>query len=457
MLRIARFLPIALLAVLVLTGAGCSRAQKAAAEPVQLTIWRVFDQDETFVGLMQAYRKAHPNVSIIYKTLRYEEFPTELVRAIAKGEGPDIFSIRNTWVGEYQDLMAPLPDTLTIPFVEVKGALKKETYITLKTEKTLNQRDLRNQFADVVAKDVVRAYQPDPGKTPEQRIFALPLALDTLALYFNRDLFNAAGIAEPPTTWEEFSEDVVKLTKVDAQGNLLQAGATIGTAKNIDRAPDILSALMMQSGTAMTNDRGTNATFGQPLGSDRFPALEALRFYTDFANPVKETYTWNDDQPNAIDAFVSGKAAFFFGYAYHYDTIKSRAPKLNFEVAPLPQLGGGEVVNMANYWVEGVSKASPDADWAWDFIQFATRKENVTSYLTAAKKPAALRALIADQLEDESLATFASQVLTSKNWYRGKDADAMEQALRDLITHSVNTGQFEQALIQAQNKVSQTL
>ena len=86
------------------------------------------------------------------------------------------------------------------------------------------------------------------------------------------------------------------------------------------------------------------------------PAADAVRFYTDFADPGKEVYTWNKNMPNSLEAFILGKTAFFFGYAYHLPTIKSRAPKLNLSIVKLPQIAGNPEINFANYWLETVSR-----------------------------------------------------------------------------------------------------
>jgi multiple sugar transport system substrate-binding protein len=301
----------------------------------------------------------------------------------------------------------------------------------------------------------VRPYKPNENVIEQDRIFGLPLSVDTLALYFNKDLLNAANIAEPPTTWTQFQEQVVKLTKIGQNSAILQSGAALGTGKNVERASDILSLLIMQNGAKMVDDRGV-AVFAS--GDENAPlAIDAVRFYTDFANPLKQVYTWNDDEPDSFDAFINGKTAFFFGYSYHAPLITARSPKLNFAIAPVPQIEGGKTVNFANYWVETVSKQTDNRDWAWDFIQFAASKERVAAYLEAAQKPTARRALINTQIENETLSIFANQLLTSVSWYRGNDAQAMEKAFVDLITSVLSGAEIEQELPIAQNKVNQTL
>lgn len=450
---------LAALAALLTTGAGCggpSAAELAAAEPVTITVWRVFDDDDTLKDAMNAYRELHKNVSFDYRTLRYDEYQDELLRALAEGTGPDVFSIHNSWIGQYESLILPLPDSLTIPYSEIRGTIKKETVVTLKEEPTMTIREIETNFVDAVADDVVRDYQPNPKEEAEERIFGIPYSVDTLALFYNKDLLNAAGIAEAPKTWEEFQDDVELLTTIGANDAIVQSGAAIGTSRNVERAFDVLSLLMMQNGTVMADSRG-NATFGNELDDNTLPGADAVRFYVEFADPLKSVYTWNADQPGSFDSFTSGKTAMFLGYSYHIPLIRARSPKLEFAVAPVPQISTGRTVNYANYWVETVSKSTANPDWAWDFIQFAADADQVDSYLAAAGKPTALRSLINGQLLDDDLAVFVGQLLTAKSWYLGNDASVAEAAFLDLIDATLAGGELERLIRDAQNKVNQTL
>jgi ABC-type glycerol-3-phosphate transport system substrate-binding protein len=455
-----RLLPLFLF-VLLLTGQGCGSANQAINTPTALEIWGVFDSERNYAEVIEAYRLLHPNVSIDFREFRADEYETELVRALAEGTGPDIFLVHNDSMREFQSLMMPMPETVTIAYQEVRGTVKKEIVNVLRTEQTISMRSFADKFVDVVEDDAILGYQPDPKIAPEDRIYGLPTGLDTLALYWNKDLLNAAGIATAPTTWTEFQEAVTALTKIDTAGTITNSGAGIGTSENVERAVDILALLMMQNGTVMADDRG-RATFNEvPEGLSRaeLPGLDATRFYTDFANPTKAVYTWNASRPNSFDAFVNGTSAMYFGYAYSLPLIRTAAPKLNFAISEIPQIEAGREVNFANYWLMAVSKDSADYNYAWDFIQFLTTEEEQNAkYLAAAGKPPALRGLIASQLEDEDLAPFASQVLTAKSWYRGSDATAAESALLQLID-DILEGVIDpgDAIDQAASKVNQTL
>ncbi|EKD33237.1 MAG: hypothetical protein ACD_76C00066G0004 [uncultured bacterium] len=458
------FFAILVFAFLFTSGQGCFRSgNKNAPAPVSLTVWTVFDDNDGYNEAFRAYQTEHPHVSFVFKKLRFEEYEQRLLEAFASGRGPDIFLVHNAWMNKYKDLslIAPMPKTLDIVVQETTGGLKKEVIFTEKKVPTLTEKDLRDQYVGTVADRVLMDYKQSAEAQKEELIFGVPMSLDTLALYYNSDLLDQAGIAEPAKTWDKFQEDVKLLTKVNENGDIIQSGAAIGTAKNVERSADILSVLMMQTGTPMVNDRG-EATFDKfPQGAQttgETPGADAVRFYADFSDPTKDVYTWNSEQPNSFDAFVTGKTAYFFGYAYHLPLIRARAPKLNFGVSELPQIANAKQVNYANYWIHTVSPQTTNSNWAWDFILFMQKKENAVAYLQKTEKPTARRDLIESQIEDIYLGPFANQILTADDWYEGKDINAAEESLKELIDLVVSGSmEIKDALDFAVKKVNQTL
>ncbi|MFH1030574.1 MAG: extracellular solute-binding protein [bacterium] len=429
-------------------------AEKEAMKPVSLEFWGVFDNSDDYNDLLSAYRLLHPNITVKYKKFRYEEYRQKLLEAFAEGEGPDIFSIHNTWVGEYRDKIEPMPASVKMPFQEVKGTIKKETITTIKEVPSISLLNLKNNFVEVIYDDCV------VGEKGKNETVCLPFSLDALAMFYNRDVMNAAGIPEPPKTWSEFQDAVKAITKYSASGEIIQSAAALGES-NIERFVDILSLLMAQNGAIM-EDNG-RVTFNIPAGNSKYvPGLEAFKFYKAFSDPSKEVYTWNNSMPDSLDAFIQGRTAFFFGYSYHAPIIKARSPKLNFSIAAVPQVSieGKQSVNISNYWAQVVSDKSKNKGIAWNFIQFAATNPKVANlYLNKTKKPTALRSLINEQLNDMEIAPFASEVLTAKSWYKGKDAGAMEQIFADMVS-SVGMGaedkEYQMALNEAARKIQQT-
>ena len=444
---------------LVSSGFGCkisSQATQDAMKPITIVYWRVFDESDAFDDIITKYKALHPFVTIEYHKLRYEEYENALLNALAEDRGPDIFSIQSTWLKKYQTKLVPMPETITMAYPVVKGTVQKEIVPELRTTNSLTMKELKDNFVDVVGKDVVL----EDGK-----IYGLPLSVDTLAMYYNKDLFNNAGISQVPQYWnKEFLQDIKKLTKQDQKKGLLQSGVALGGSSNINRYSDILSVLMMQNGAVMMDDSG-QVTFNRvpPYSKDSNynPGLEALRFYTDFSNPVKESYAWNNEMPNSLEEFISGNLAIMFSYSYDLPTIKARAPKLNFSVAKMPQIEGEPPtnVNFANYWIEVVSKKSAHPNESWDFIQFITKETQAKSYLEKTKRPTALRSLVGTQKSDNEIGVFADQVLTAKSWYRGKNAQAAEDAIKEMIDAVIKNGseKIQEIIDTAAAKVQQTV
>ncbi|MDD2807270.1 MAG: extracellular solute-binding protein [Patescibacteria group bacterium] len=426
--------------------------QQQLLEPIELTWWGVYDDPDSFQEIINDYKAVHPNVTITYKKLRPEEFETQLLNSLAEDRGPDIFSIHNDWVTKYLSKIEPLPAKTTMAYQVTRMSLgiKQETIFEVRDTTSITPAQLKNAYVDAVYYDAVR----------DGKIYGLPLSVDSLALFYNRDLLNNSAIPLPPNDWVTLQADVKKLTFQDKGGKLVQAGIAMGTADNVDRASDIVSLLMMQNGAQMSV--GKQVTFGSiPSGvTDRnyVPGPEAVRFYTDFANSAKEVYTWSKDFPNSVDAFAAGQVAMMFGYNYHIPYLESkRQGKLNYGITSVPQINGRPPVNFANYWVQSVSKKSKHVNEAWDFIQFMSKPEEAKKYLAKTAKPTALRTLVADQSSNDNLKVFADQLLTAKSWYQGNNANAMENAFKDMLK-SVNDGtEVQQAVNLASLKIQQTL
>lgn len=428
-----------------LSGAGCTKLESAETQdlktPVTLNVWSVIDDGGAYASAIQAYSRRYPNVSISVRRLRLEEYEAELLNALAEDRGPDIFLLHHDWTNKYLSKLAPMPSSVRVAERIVQGTVKKEVIWQATTVPFMTNREYRDAFVDTVAQDTIRVVNvsTDPYMVDmRERIIGIPTFMDTLALYYNRSLLNLAGIPLPPETWDDFQGAVRKLTKLDARDRQIiqQSGAAIGTGANVERGADILTALMMQNGAQMADQAGT-PTFHQISPEDTSasepPAYGAIRFYAEFSDPTKDVYTWNGDQQNSFEAFVQGKTAMFFGYSYQQDLIRARAPQVNLGITKLPQIPGRPVKNVANYWYWGVSKRSNSQNHAWNFLHFLGQKEQQQQIAKTLKRPSPRRDVLAEQLRDEEIGTFAAQVLTASTWYQGRDPRLMEQAFIEML------------------------
>src|SRR5690349_12657954 len=119
-----KFLPFAVIVSLLLSGFSCGVTPQAQIKPVTLEYWRIQDDQDTMADQLAAYKKLHPNVDIIYRKMREEDYEKLLLEAIAENRGPDIFSIPNIWLGAWQNKLLPIPKEITIPTQEVNAQKK---------------------------------------------------------------------------------------------------------------------------------------------------------------------------------------------------------------------------------------------------------------------------------------------------------------------------------------------
>lgn len=423
--RISFFIVLA--SFLVLAGLGCkgpSKDEMAATRPVVLEYWTVFDDVDALQAQIDKWRADRSYLTVNLKQLRIDELYPRLLEALSEDKGPDIISIRNRWMRFYKPKLAAMPASVPDTTVRVeKTTLGTQTVINTVNQLLPTVNQIEKEYVQSVKSDVVI----------DNSIYGLPLSLDTLALYYNKDLLDKAGIAEPPKNWEEFQAAVKKLAKFNkTTGKILQYGAALGTGNNIPGFEDILYILFKQSNLEFVGKTGFAAFNAKSSSGSTPPGLAVMNFYTDFADDTRDTYTWNQEADNALDKFVNGSLAFFFGYSYHAPVIKARAPQLNVEVLPMLQLNPEQPVNAANYWVQSVLDKSKHKNEAWALVNFLTHSKANKDYLDQAARPSALRAYISGQLENIALFPFASQVLVAGSWYKGKDYDTAVKALGDM-------------------------
>ncbi|MDP2692616.1 MAG: extracellular solute-binding protein [bacterium] len=414
--------------IFILGGLGCkglSQEEQAAVKPVTLNYWTIYNDVNTLRSFAESYKVAHPYVNIKVRQIRYEEFDNLFANALADDVAPDIVSMSPRWINRYLGRLDPMPEGVKVANIYTEGKFQPKTVVTIENNMMPSLDYIRKSYVTTVVDDIIIG----------GRVYGLPLFMDTLAMYYNVELLDKAGVPVPPKTWDEFSSAVKKSTKYDRDGNIIQSGVALGTGENVENSFDIISLLMMQNRITMA--QGTKVTFTSGL-SDRepgHPVLATMQFYTDFARPTKDVYSWNAKMANSLDEFARGKSIFYFGFAYDAPRLKARGPQIKYNIVPVPQLSAADPANVANYWIESVVAKSEHKDEAWDFIRYITMPERVLKYVEKTGQPSPLREQLVTQQEDPVVGPFALQAITAKNWYRGKDIIAADQAFNDLFTN----------------------
>ncbi len=445
--------------ITVFTFGGCLKKTPSEREDdysgIELTYYKVFDDSDVIQPLIHQFEADHPGLTIHYRKFSdFSEYERLILNEMAEGEGPDIFSMQNTWFMSNYKKLSPLPESMGTP------------------------TDFENTFVDVAYKDLVRT-DPD-GKV---QIYGLPMTVDTLALYYNKDHFEdrLPAKGKPSTTWEGIKEDVILLNKEDTSFDRFEvSGIAMGRSDNITRAIDILYLLFLQFGVDFYNDNISEAVFASRQGSGvySYPALEALDLFLSFADEDYKHYSWNeyvaddDSEGREIEAFARGDVSMIIGYSYTYDLIMNEINLLEnkgvnaidenvIKTAPIPQLYDPDVssdkrVSYASYFAEAVSRNSEHPEIAWDFLVFVTNVENLDYYFDETHNPTSRRDMIEDQKKDPIYGVFASQIGFAES-FPIVDYYTYKEIFSDLVNSAQSSKDFETLLLQAQKEINEFL
>lgn len=341
------------------------------------------DDRRVWSPIIRLYQEKFPNVKIIYRQLNPNNYEEELLNQLAVNP-PDIFMVHHSWLPKHYDKMMPAKQS---------------------------QFDA-GHFQSLYPTIAVQDFAPDGV------VFALPLYIDTLVLYYNKQIFDEKGIALPPKTWIEF-QNIAKALP-------FPSAAMGGSLSNIGAAIDIINLLFLQSGTPMVNKQFTRANFASSGQS-------AFDFYMKFSNPQSEFYSWNSQQQPAEQLFAQGKLPMLFQYHSFQKQLMQINPFLDFGIAPVPQLSGGRPFTVfADYYGLAVSVKSSNSDAAWDFIKFVAANEEIASlYAQAVNQSPILRSIIKDK-----------QALIARSWPQidsSKIRDIFNQMIESVLTGRFNT------------------
>jgi ABC-type glycerol-3-phosphate transport system substrate-binding protein len=376
----------------------------------KLVLWGSEDSQIMASYLEKVLAPLNQTIKVAYKKKSVDTFAEELIEALAAGEGPDMIFLP-------QDLIIRLESKIT-PFAT-------EVY---------SERDFKNAFIE----NGEIFIQP-------KGILALPITVDPMVMYWNRDIFTPKSIVRPPKYWDEFLLLAPVLTEKNATNDILKSTIAFGEFGNVTNAKGILSTLILQTGNPILmrieNSNVLSVTLLGVSNAGIPPISEVLRFYTSFADPVKNIYSWNRSLPDSKKAFLAGDLAVYFGYASELYDIKEKSPNLNFDVAPIPQIRDyprtttfGKIQGFA---VLNVSAQKNAAFYAAKLLA-APEASAFLSGLT--KTPSPSRAVLSKTSADPYMKVFDDAAIISRSWLdpnREKTTEIFQTTIE-----SVNSGKI---------------
>lgn len=301
----------ALFAVLIFSGKIPIGNKKSQASG-EVVMWGTLSETE-MNKVVQAFNPKAKTYRVTYREVPEANFSQTLLEALANGAGPDLILAPHQILLSQADRLYPFPVT----------SFSEKTY-----------KDMYVDGASIFF-------------TPQGAI-ALPVAVDPLVLFYNRTLFSKHGIINPPQYWDDILTMTPTITIKNAKGGFDESAIALG-APNTPYAKDILMATVGELGQIpilrQYRADGTpyfTVTANMPAASDGqvYPLATAVRFFSQFADPTKPSYTWSQFSGDASDQFVAEKLAMYIGYAGELFPLRARNPKADIDMSYFPQTKG---------------------------------------------------------------------------------------------------------------------
>jgi multiple sugar transport system substrate-binding protein len=400
------------------------RAKKAGVE-VYITMWGQIKTDIVANLIDEVNKKAGDSYKITYVEKNPATINEDLLEALAAGTGPDLILLPHELIFQNRNKITPLPF------------------------ESFTERQFQDYFVD--AGQVFKT---------SQGWLALPVAVDPLVLYYNKDLYTNANIVNPPTNWEEFVATQPKLTIFDNLQSLSQSAVSLGTSNNVTNFKDILSLLLMQVGTAPLS-LGAKDTYQVGISSIEAKGQSnlamSLDFYNQFSNPQRSTYTWNRSLAKDTEVFLAGKLANYFGLASELPSLAERNPHLNFDIASVPRLTKGVGLTVGHVYGLAVIKNSAKNNLAFSAISELALRDHSFAEISANLGAAPVRrsVLVVPQ-SNPSSQVFYREALVCRAW-PDPDKNKTSLVFRNLIDDS-STGRMDiKTTVEKANKALQLI
>ncbi|WP_332695998.1 ABC transporter substrate-binding protein [Halalkalibacter lacteus] len=320
--------------------------EEIAEDAIELTFWRNFGnqaENKAYEELVAAFEAAHPNIVINMQAIQFGDYELRLRTELAVGNHPDIMAIDSPNLALYVNAGYLLP---LDPYMREVGIIDDIA------EATLN------------------------GIRFQDEIYLAPIVESSIALFYNKHLFEEAGVPFPsedpdqPMTWEEVLEIAQIITNPDEEvfGIDPAQGFGDGEAPAYFKMP-----LLWQFGASVLSPDGTTASGYL----DSKEAIEALQFYQDLYHKHGVAAVELPSEP-----FESNKLAMTVLGSWQLKELQNNYPDFrlgeDFGVAPLPKAMYQVVPNGG--WSFGLSSKTNYPDEAWVFIEYITSYEGMKKY-----------------------------------------------------------------------------
>jgi multiple sugar transport system substrate-binding protein len=328
----------AALAALVLVGAACGGGDAGSSESGEIS-FLVFGEPEeikAFRNVVTAFKEEQPDVTVkLIEASDRDDLLARLSTSFAGGRPPDLFLLNYRFYGQFasRDVLEPIQDRLN----------ESEVFAP---------EDFYPQALEAFERD--------------GELICLPQNISSLVVYYNRDLFRKAGVAEPQEgwTWNQMVQKAIRLTSDDDRdGNIDVYG--LGVEPEIIR----LAPFVWSNGGELVDDERNPTRFTL----DTPEAQAAMQAFFDLRD--KHLVIPSDQEREAEDE----EARFLNGTLAMYMNSRRATPSLrtitdfDWDVAALPR--HKEQAGILHSDAYCMTRGSKNKDAAWRFMEFALGPE----------------------------------------------------------------------------------
>ena len=291
--------------------------------------------------LVRQWNADHPDIQVEMNNYGSADYAlTKIETQLAAGDAPDIAYLYGSYAGK----VASVPQ-----------AVKLNSYI---------DKDPSFDWNDFWPAERLAA-------TVDGQIIGIPALIDNLALVYNKQLFDAAGLDYPTAdwTWQDFRDAAKKLTNPETH--------QYGWALNLDGSEDTVwhyDTLLWQAGGDILNPSNTQASFNSPAG------VKALTQISDMTNVDHSVYQDNS-QGLYARLFNTNKIAML--YTGPWDLPDFQAHNIDYGVQILPGDLNHQTISGPDNWVI-FDNGSARVQAAFDFLSWYTAGEQDIQLCQAA-------------------------------------------------------------------------
>jgi multiple sugar transport system substrate-binding protein len=331
--------------------AACTNSESAN---VSFLVFGDAAERQAYQSLVDAFSEKYPDIAVEMAHIPSQgDYRTRLATDYAAGTPPDVSFMNYRHYGAFaaKGLLEPLA-----PYLAESDLIQPDDFYPIALD----------------------------AFTWQGELVCMPQNISSLVVYYNQDLFDAAGLPYPADdwTWETFLNTAVTLTQdTDGDGQIDQYG--LGIEPSIQR----LAPFVWQNGGQVVDDDAHPTR----LFLDVFPALEALEWFTALQTehhvvPDRIAETAQDSESR----FVAGTTAMYLNSRRSTPTFRE-IEKFTWDVAPLPR--GQQAAGVLHSDAYCLSATAQDKEAAWKFIEFANSPEGQTIVAQAGRTVPSLTAV----------------------------------------------------------------